>query len=173
MGSKMHVKNAIRVVEVLITEGNAEAKLKLTARNPFPSGYKPEPVVTPELKNKLGLCSLQLIGILRWAIELGRLDIFVKVSQLSQHEALPRRGHLEALYHIFAYLKKHENGARIVFDPKTPGIDERMFNSNANWRDFHVLLTQITQEMLSLNNRVGGTGIIICVQNAPIIWFTK
>jgi hypothetical protein len=136
MGSKMHVKNAIRVVEVLITEGNAEAKLKLTARNPFPSGYKPELAVTPELNNKLGLRFLQLIGIIRWAIELGRLDIFVKVSQLSQHEALPRRGHLEALYHIFAYLKKHENGAQIVFDPNIPNIDECVFNSNANRQDW-------------------------------------
>jgi hypothetical protein len=45
---------------------------------------------------------------------------------------MPWRSHLEALYHIFAYLKNYENGARIVFDPKTPGIDERMFNSNAN-----------------------------------------
>jgi hypothetical protein len=44
---------------------------------------------------------LQLMGILRWAIELGRVDIFVEVSQLSQFQALPRQGHLEAAYHIF------------------------------------------------------------------------
>jgi hypothetical protein len=87
MGSKMYVKN----------EDDPKAKLKLTARNPFPSCYKPELDVTPELKNELGLCFLQLIRILRWAIELGRLDIFVEVSQLSQHQALSRRGHLEAL----------------------------------------------------------------------------
>jgi hypothetical protein len=136
MGSKTHVKNAIRVVEALITEGNAEAKLKLTARNPFPSGYKPELDVTPELNNKLGLRFLQLIGILRWAGELGRLDIFVKVSQLSQHQALPRRGHLEAFFHFFAYLKKHENGAQIEFDPKIPNIDECVFSSNADRRDW-------------------------------------
>jgi hypothetical protein len=49
MGSKTYVKNAIRVVEAIITEDNPEAKLKLTARNPFPSGYKPELDVTPEL----------------------------------------------------------------------------------------------------------------------------
>jgi hypothetical protein len=93
--------------------------------------------VTPELNGEMGLRFLQLIGILRWAIELGRLDIFVKVSQLSQHQALPRRGHLEAVYHIFAHLKKHINGAQIVFDPKSPDIDERVFNSSTNWRDFH------------------------------------
>jgi hypothetical protein len=92
-------------------EDDPEAKLKSTARNPFPSGYKPELDVTPELNDELGSRFLQLIGILRWAIDLGRLDIFVEVSQLSRHQTLPRRGHLEA--HIFAYLKKHENGARI------------------------------------------------------------
>jgi hypothetical protein len=111
MGSKTYVKNAIRVVEAFITEDNFNAKLKSTARNPFPSGYKPElDVETPELNDELGSRFLQLIGKLRWAIELGRLNIFVEVSQLSQHQALPRCGHLEELYHIFAYLKKHENG---------------------------------------------------------------
>ena len=109
--SKTYVKNAIRVVEALITEDDDEAKLKLTARNPFPSGYKPKLDVAPELINELGLRFLQLIGTLRWAIELGRLNIFVEVSQLSQHQALPRRGRFEGLYRIFAYLKKPENGA--------------------------------------------------------------
>jgi hypothetical protein len=130
MGGKTYFKNAIRVVAALITEDDPEAKLKSTARNPFPRGYKPKLDVTPELNDELQLRFLQLIGILRWAIKLGRLDVFVKVSKLFQHQALPRRGHLEALYHIFAYLKKHMNGARIVFD-------ERVFNSNADWRDFY------------------------------------
>ena len=53
VGSKTYVKNAIRVVEALITEDDPEAKLKLTARNPSSSGYKPELDVTPELNNKL------------------------------------------------------------------------------------------------------------------------
>jgi hypothetical protein len=137
MGSKTYVKNAVKVVEALIAECNPEAKLKTTARNPFPSGYKPELDVKPELNDELGSRFLQLIGILRWAIELGRMDIFVEVSQLSQHQALPRHGHLEALYHIFAYLKKHENDTRIVFDPKTPNIDKRVFNSDADSQDFY------------------------------------
>jgi hypothetical protein len=75
MGSKTYVKNAIRVVEALFAEDDPEAKVKSAARNPFPSGDKPELDVTPELNDKLGLRFLQLIGILRWAIELGRLDI--------------------------------------------------------------------------------------------------
>ena len=37
---------------------------------------------------------------------------------------------------ITSSLKKHDNGTRIVFDPKTPDIDERVFNSSSDWRDF-------------------------------------
>jgi hypothetical protein len=64
MGSKTYVKNAIRVVEALLMEDNLEAKLKLTAQNPFPSVYEPDFDVTPELNDKLGSHFLQLIGIL-------------------------------------------------------------------------------------------------------------
>jgi hypothetical protein len=38
MGSKTYLKNAIRVIEALIAEDDPEAKLKSTARNPFPNG---------------------------------------------------------------------------------------------------------------------------------------
>ena len=121
MGSKTYyMKNAVGVVECLITDDDPDAKLKMTATLPFPSGYKPDRNITAELNDELGSGFLQLIGILCWAIELGWLDVFVEVSQLSQHQALPQHGHLEALYHIFTYLKKHENGAPTVFDPKTP-----------------------------------------------------
>ena len=182
------------MVEALITEDDPEARLKSTARNPFPSGYKPELDVTPELNDELGSRFLQLIGVLRWANELGRLDIFVEVSQLSQHQALPRRGHLEEIYHIFAYLKKHENGARVVFDPAMPSIDERVFNDNADWQDFygddaeelppsmpepkgkHVTISCFVLDANHAGNvitRRSHTGIIIYVQNAPIIWFSK
>ena len=36
----------------------------------------------------------QLIGVLRWSIELGRIDIMTEVSCLSQHLFSPREGHL-------------------------------------------------------------------------------
>jgi hypothetical protein len=49
-----------------------------------------------------------LIGVLQWAVELGQLDIYIEVALLSQHLALPQVGHLEAVYHIVAYLHKHD-----------------------------------------------------------------
>ena len=65
MGSRAYVKNAVKVVESLIAEDDPEAKLKSTARNPFPTGYKPELDITAELNDKLGSRFLQMIGILR------------------------------------------------------------------------------------------------------------
>ena len=38
---------------------------------------------------------------------------------MSSHLALPREGHLEAVFHIFAYLKKNHN-SEMVFDPSEP-----------------------------------------------------
>jgi len=40
--------------------------------------------------------------------------------------ALPREGHLQELYHMFAYLKKYHN-SEMVFDPSEPDIDESQF----------------------------------------------
>jgi hypothetical protein len=76
-------------------------------KNPFPTGYTPEINVTDEFSQALASRYMLLIGILRWAVEIGRINIYLEVSLLSQYQANPRVGHLEAIYHIFAYLKKH------------------------------------------------------------------
>ena len=64
--------------------------------------------------------------MLRWIVELVRVDINVEVSMLSSHLALPREGHLTELFHVFAYLKKHLN-TEMVFDPSEPEIDMNSF----------------------------------------------
>ena len=60
-------------------------------------------------------------------VELGRVDIAVEVSLMSSHMAMPREGHLDQLYHIFAYLKSHHN-TKIVFDPSDQEIDASLFD---------------------------------------------
>jgi hypothetical protein len=49
-------------------------------------------------------------------VELGRIDIITEVSMFSTYLCLPREGHLEAVFRVFAYLGLHHN-ARVVFDP--------------------------------------------------------
>ena len=39
---------------------------------------------------------------------------------------MPREGHLEQLFHIFAHLKNYHN-TEMVFDPSYPVIDESTF----------------------------------------------
>ena len=77
----------------------------------------------------------ELIGMLRWSIELGRLDILLEVSLLSSYLACPREGHLEEAIHIFGYLKHHEK-KKIAFDPGHPRINEKRFKKY-NWTDFY------------------------------------
>jgi hypothetical protein len=59
------------------------------------------------------------------------------VSLLLQYQANPRFGHLEAIYHIFAYLKKHPDMGQLAYDLMRPVIDELIFHHNAEWKDFY------------------------------------
>ena len=59
-------------------------------------------------------------------VELGRVNICVEVLMLSSCLDMPREGHLQQLFHIFAYLKKHHN-TEMVFDPSVPNFDADKF----------------------------------------------
>ena len=48
--------------------------------------------------------------------------------------AQPHEGHLEAVFHVFAYLKKRHN-VRMVFDPTYPDIDMSVFKKH-DWTSF-------------------------------------
>jgi len=74
-----------------------------------------------------------LIEILRWTVELKRVDICWEVSMLSSCLPLPREGHLEELFRIFTYLKKKHN-TEISFDPFYPVIDSAKFERQ-DWSD--------------------------------------
>ncbi len=58
---------------------------------------------------------MQAISILRWIVELGRMDICGEVAMISLYSTAPRTGHLDAVLHIFSYLRTHER-SRIVMD---------------------------------------------------------
>ena len=76
-----------------------------------------------------------MIGSLRWAVELGRVDILLEVDLMSKHVALPREGHLEQVLNIMGYLKTHKK-IRLLFDCGYPTVDERWFK-NYDWFDFY------------------------------------
>ena len=87
---------------------------------------RPELDVTPELSDPDASYYQSLIGILRWIVELGQVDICLEVSMMSSHLEFPRIGHLHQVLQIFAHLKKYHN-AELVYDPSSPEINEADF----------------------------------------------
>ncbi len=67
-----------------------------------------------------------VIGVMRWMVEIGRVDIATKVSLLSSHLAAPQEGHMDAALHIMSYLGNHHN-TQLIFDPTYPTIDYASF----------------------------------------------
>ena len=122
--SSRYVQAAVHNVETYLNE--RELKLPTKVNTPLSANYRPEVDVSEELGHVEAAYFQSLIGVLHWIVELGRVDICLEVSLMSSMLALPRRGHLDQLFHIFAYLKKYHN-SEMVFDPSEPEIDLSQF----------------------------------------------
>lgn len=187
--SDTYVKRAIANVERELKWVNQTLNKK--ANTPLSTGYRPELGQSPELDAKHANYYQGLIGVLRWSVELGRIDIMVAVSMLSRYLVNPREGHLEEVFHIFAYLKSHPRSA-LVFDPTTPIFNEDRF-SDRDWSEFYPDAKEETPprapELLGKpmvmscfvdadhagcrETRRSHTGIMNFLQKAPIIWYSK
>ena len=136
-----------------------------------------------------------MIGCLRWAIELGRADIATETALLSRHLALPRHGHLDQCFNIFAYLKKHPY-SKLIMNPAymhVEGNNPDSFNNKAEWYEFY---GDVKEEIpIDAPERLGKgieitswvdadhagdkltrrsrTEILIFMNSAPIIWYSK
>ena len=122
--SSQYVQAAVKNVEdYLAKEENKLWKFPKNAETPMTTSYRPELDVSPELRPSEAVYYQSLIGILRWIVELGRVDICLEVSMMSSQLAMPREGHLQQVFHIFAHLKKYHN-TELVYDPSDPVIDE-------------------------------------------------
>ena len=80
--------------------------LSKKAENPFKISYDPELDTSSQLDPDAASYDLAVIGILRWMIEQGRIDITTKVSLLSSQIALPRDQHLDAAVHVMVHVGK-------------------------------------------------------------------
>jgi hypothetical protein len=120
MSSSKYVQEAVKNVKEWLMR--RDRKLPSRCSTPLPTSYRPELDISQELNAVDANYFQSVIGILHWAVELGRVDITTKVSMLSSHLALPREAHLVGAFHVFAYLEKKHN-ARMVFDPTYQNID--------------------------------------------------
>ena len=74
-----------------------------------------------------------MIGVMRWMVEIGRIDIATEFSLLSSHLVYPREVHFECDLHMIGYLKWKHN-SRLFFDPTYPYIYFDTFNDGAEWK---------------------------------------
>ena len=102
---------------------------------PFPSDYAPEMDTTNPLDPECSSFYQHLIGVNRWMVELGCVDIATEISILSSQLAYPREGHLDAALHLMGYLKQKLN-SRLIFDPTYPDINVPSFPTY-DWTKFY------------------------------------
>lgn len=192
MCSRDYIKLAVQNIESRLQDFGLKLPGKVST--PMILNYAPELDSTPELNSEAITFYQEIIGMLRWAIEIGRVDINLEVSLLSGYQASPRIGHLEQLLHIVAFLKKKPK-LTLYFDPVEPIIDETMFNGESK-EAFLEHYRDAKEEMPShipkprgrsvrttafVDSSHGGdrrtrksiTGYIIFVNRAPIIWYSK
>jgi hypothetical protein len=155
--------------------------------------YSPEMDITDELNEDDTTYFQEMIGVLRWATEIGRVDILLEVSLLSQYQACPREGHLELVLHIFAFLRKHPK-ITWYMSPERPHIDYDDFRTNKEdffeiYRDAEEFLPHLTPmprgrhvtttafvDALHAANKVtrrSHTGNVVFINRAPIVWYSK
>ena len=133
-----------------------------------------------------------LIGILRWMVELGRVDIAHEVSILLSYLVDPRTGHIIQAVHIFKYLDIHHND-ELVHNPKYQYFElpETIISQRNLMKEMYPDTTEdipsnapehcgnAVQMNLFVDSDHAGdkvtrqsqTGILLYCNSAPIIWY--
>ena len=188
--SSQYVQSAVRNVEDHLDKTGE--KLPSRAKSPWTFNYRPESDITPELSPAKATYFQSLIGILRWIVELGRADIAMETSALASMMASPRVGHLNAVYHMFAFLKVKHNGV-MGFDPTEPDLDTSQFHredwSASAYGECKEEITAnapkprglgFTMRAFVDSDHAGDTvtrrlrtGFLIFLNSAPIYWYSK
>jgi hypothetical protein len=127
--AEQYVREAVKNVKERVKRDGFHFNKKLSDPNYSPQSpfsnlkYRPELDTTEECNTSQLSFFQNLIGVLRWIVELGRIDINYEVSVLSQYLCSPRLGHLQQALHIFKYLDIHRENF-ISFDPTPLNIEE-------------------------------------------------
>jgi len=82
---------------------------------PLPTNFHPEIDISSYLEGDEACYYLSFIGILQWINELGCIDKCHAVTLMSRYNSLPWQGHLQAVLHIYVYLKQHKQ-SKVAFD---------------------------------------------------------
>lgn len=190
MSSDLYVKRAVAEVERELS--NIGERLRHSkVSTPLASGYRGELDVTPELDAKRANYCQGLIGILRWICELGRIDIVEPTSKMSSFLMAPCEGHLEQVFHMFAYLKRY-NRSTLCLDDTCPYFNESRFQK-CDWKEYYpgakeaeipnapaICGKSMTMSVFVDADHAGcqvmrrsHSGILLFLNRALILWFSK
>ena len=194
MGSENYVKEAIKNVESWMKKrapkGSKWVGLKTKVSGCFPSNWVPETDTSPLLNDEDAHWFQQQVGVLRWMCELGRVEISAEVSMLAAFSCAPRQGHLDAVLHLFAWLKMHKR-SKLVFDPspmERPAASEahgwEPFYSSAKEKIPHDMPEPRGKEVQmtawvdsdhagNVVTRRSRTGVLIFCNRSPIVFHSK
>ena len=95
-----YVQEAVSDSEAYFHENFGVHKFAKKVINPFDSEYDPLMDLSAEMGPIFIHYYQTQIGVLRWMLELGRIDIITELSMLASQLALPREGRLVAVFHI-------------------------------------------------------------------------
>ena len=196
-----YVKEATKVV----FERMEDMGLKLTKKykspeHPFSNvSYRPELDVSDQCTQEEHQFYMQMVGIARWMIEIGRLDIAYEIYLMSRYLANPQIGHLIQMIHLFQYLHCNQ-GMDLIYDPTRIHVRESSIlpHQRASYKakdlcalypdaiDFTppnmpmplgmaVQINAFVDADLvgETTTRRSQTGILIYLNMAPILWISK
>jgi hypothetical protein len=188
-----YVKHAIENLEERLTKINRKLPNKKQCLTPISNGYRPELDTTEEL-DEVGIKMFQeLVGELRWATEMGRVDILFELSILSSFQASPRQGHLDQVLHIYGYLK-YKPQVTLYLDPTRMPVPANIFKDNSHefmeqYRDAKEMIPHDAPKPRGNSIRITAyvdsdhaanqatrrshTGYIIFINRAPVLWYSK
>jgi len=191
VSSKDYVKAAIDTTRTSIK--GKRWKIPTSPKTPMSTTFVPELDQTSELEREDITLFQEIIGMMRWAVELGRVDILHELSILSQYQASPREGHLQELLRVVGYLAKKPK-LTLYMNPDEPDLDYSLFEGSVEgfkeyYRDAKEILPRdmpeprgkavVTLAFVDSShaaNRItrrSHSGHILFVNRAPVKWFSK
>ena len=102
MSAECYLSNAMKNLEAQLAENGMQFKGTVKSiTTPLTTGYQPELDASQECTKEEVTMFQNLIGILSWEVEHGRINVHLEVSLLSCYLVSPHKGHLDETIHIF------------------------------------------------------------------------
>ena len=98
IGSKTYVRRILTQFELVMGYKPKQVKTPLDPKD------HPELDKSPFINEKAKKIYWSLMGMLQWAVTIGRMDIHVAVMTMGRFRMEPRKGHLERVARIFGFL---------------------------------------------------------------------